>query len=392
MIVLALALVVGIRFPSLEGLEPSVAAQLSEVRARLDTSAKTAPPAAVQMGAAGRAYHAYSMLEPAEDCYRRAASLDPAEWRWPYLLALVLEQANRPEAAAEQLQHALDRPEKYYPAILRLAALRLTLREPAAAERLLRVAQQHSPDDPALLAALGELDLAQGRTEDAAMHLARALEREPRANRLHYPLALAYRKLGRLAEAQAEAERVGSAGIRPRDPVLDEVLAQRRGARVHLLDAERAFAAGDYQGAYDAYERALSAGEATAPVLLQAAVSATRLGRYPEALACLERATRLAPEDDRIVFNRGVLLAHVGRYAEAAPLFLQVLSHTPEDTEATIELVVTLAALGRNDDAVARATQMRPDRTTCAAIAARLESARASSDIRKRLGAGPCGP
>lgn len=392
MIAIVLALGVAVRFPSVEGLEPSVAAQLSEVRARLSATAKAAPPSAAQVGEAGRVYHAYSMLDPAEDCYRKAAALDPAEWRWPYLLALVLEQANHPEAAAEQLERVLDRPEKYYPAILRLASLRLILGAPAVAEHLLSVAQRHAPEDPALLAALGELDLAEGRPQDAVSHLARALEREPRASRLHYPLALAYRKLGRLAEAQAEAERVGSAGIRPRDPVLDEVLAERRGARVHLLDAERAFAAADYQGAYDAYERALSAGEATAPVLSQAAVAATKLGRYPEALARLEQAMRLAPEDDRILFNRGVLLAHVGRYAEAEPLLLKLLSRAPDDTDAAVELLVTLAALGRNDDAVARAKQMRPSRTTCAAIVSRLEAAGASPEISDRLRAGPCAP
>lgn len=372
--VLALSLaLVTVRYPALDGLEEAVAGQLAETRTRLEDAQKTGTPSAERFAEAGRTYHAYAMTDPAEDCYRNAAALDPAAWQWPYLLALVLEQANRPEAAAAQLERVLDREEKYYPAILRLASLRLTLGNLEEAQRLLRIAVRHAPDDPALLAVRGELALAQDRPAEAAADLARALEREPRATRLHYPLALAYRKLGRLAEAETEAGRVGSAGIRARDPLLDEVLARRRGVRVHALEAERAFAAGDYQAAFDAYERALRSGEASVALLLPAAVSATKLGRYADALDRLERAARLAPEDDRVAFNRAVLLVHVGRREEAVPLLQQVLEHNPHDTDAGVELVLALAALQRDDQADALAAHIASD-AACSAFRARRQT------------------
>jgi Flp pilus assembly protein TadD len=378
---------------SLDGLDEPVARQLRQVRAALDAAPRDAAGAAA-FGDAGRHYHAYEILAPAEACYRNAAALAPADFRWPYLLGVLQQDAGRLDDARESLMRALSGPERYYPGLLRLAALELAQGRNAEAERWLAPARAHSPEDPALLALEGELALAGGRAEVAAAALEKALRQEPRATRLHYVLGMAYRALARTDDARRELARAGPVGVRARDPLVEGVRALRLGESSYMIEGHQALRAGDLPAAADAFGRAAEAsGGTSVPALLNQAAALAQLGRRDEALARLAEARHLDPRHTGVLFNSGVLLVQAGRAVEAEPMFAEVVRQSPGDAEARAEWGLSLAALRRFDEADRALGPLTLDEGRCRrlrdVLGAVAASEAAAAALRSRTSACP---
>jgi tetratricopeptide (TPR) repeat protein len=391
-----------IPFPSLEGMEAPVAAQLGEVRARVEEAERARTADAALYGGAGQRYQAYELHAAAEACYRNAEALAPGDFRWPYLLGVLYEQSSRLDDAAAAYTRALAPADKYYPAFIRLAGVELERGRLEAAAAALEAPRRHAPDDAALLGALGQLALAQGRHADAVRDLGAALERQPKATRLHYPLGMAWRALGRLDEARAHLAQVGRSGVQPRDPLLESVRALRRGESAYLIEGHTAYRAGDFAAAAAAYARAFEAGGSTnTGALVNLAAAEARLGRTSEALDHLEQARRLAPDSPSVLFNLGALLAGAGRPAEALVPLRRLLALAPRDDEARLELALAAFAAGEPPealDALEPLARVAPAR--CAALVERLNAASAGGTLaaraartRERLrAAGQCAP
>lgn len=371
--------------PPLAGLEPAVASQLGEVAARLAEARRQGGAPAALWGEAGEVYHAYRFAAAAEACYANAAALAPGDFRWPYLLGVLLEEEGRLAEAATGFERALSGQDLYYPALLRLAGVYRALGREEDAAATLEPARRHAPDDPALLAALGELALARGRHAEAIPLLSKALERQPAATRLHYPLAMAHRGAGNVDAAREHLARAGEAGITARDPVLDSVLARRRGGVAHLLEARKAFAAGDASGAKAAFERALAADPASVTALVGLAAAEARLGATAGAVAHLERALALDSGHVDARYNLGTILAASGRPGEAEPHLRAALASRPGDAQARVELALALGTLGRKAEALAELEQVAevaPGR--CAAALALADAAAADPALAGR--------
>jgi tetratricopeptide (TPR) repeat protein len=338
-------------FPPLDDLEPVVAGQLREVRERVQQALRQRSTQAVVYGDAARHYHAYGLWPAAEACYREAVRLQPDEWRWAYLLGVVLEEQGRLDEAAASLERALVAPDKYVPALARVARVEFMRGQPQRAAERLGPVLRTTPVDAAVLALWGEVALALGRPQESVQALSRALAQKPEATRLRYTLGLAYRALGEGERARVELAAAGRVGLKPRDPLLEAVLELRRGEQAFLREGITAFRAGDLVGAEAAFERALasSAGHSKAALVNLAAVVAGR-GRQAEALALLERARAVAPDDVLVLANLGALLAHAGRHGEAAPALRRVLELSPGDASARLELGLVLLALERHDE------------------------------------------
>jgi tetratricopeptide (TPR) repeat protein len=361
-----------VRHPPLDGLEAAVAEQLRHVRAGLEEKVSEGRAKAGDYGEAGAQYHAYEIFPAAEDCYRNAETLAPEDHRWPHLLGLLFEQDGRFEEAATAFERALRRA-AFYPALVRLAALYLRLGRLKDAAPLLETARRHSPDDPALLAVMGEHALAEARPRDAIRHLSRALEKQPRATRLHYPLAMAHRSVGDMKAAATALARAGTAGVHPKDPLLEGVQAFRRGAQAYVREAERAEGAGDHAAAAAAYRRALAgSAEPSLSLLLASAAAEIRLARFSDALDRLMRAREMAPDDDAVLYNLGVVLGQLQRYDEARATLERLVRVHPDDDAARIELIVVLLGRGLTDEA-RRHIELRFHPPFCASLLRRLE-------------------
>ena len=241
-------------WPDLAGLEPAVREALQRASAALAAG----PPEGGAYGELGQLFQAHGFPTAAEVCYANAADLQPDDFRWPHLRGLALIEEQRLEEAAGAFAEAYSR-RPYYSAFLRQARVAQELGDFAQTNALLAVAVAHAPDDPALLALLGEQAALEGDAAAAVELLSRALAEAPGATRLHYPLALSYRALGDVAAADRHLALAGRVGIVPLDPLADEVRSRRVGATAWDLEGQRALQAGDAAAAAKAFRKALEA-------------------------------------------------------------------------------------------------------------------------------------
>ena len=344
----------------LAGLEPAVVEQLEEVGERLAAAQRQPSGDAAVYGDAGAVYQAYDLMTAAEACYRNAEALAPADFRWPYLLGVVLEKQGRLEEAATSLERSLaGRDQLYYPGLLRLAAVDLALGRTDDAAARLELARRHTSEDPALLALLGQLALARGKHAEAIEHLTAALRRQPAATRLHYQLAQALRAAGQPEAAQQHLSQAGTAGVTPLDPLIQGVEAQRRGGITWLLEGGKAFAAGDLAGAATAFGKAVASDPGNVAALVNLAAVESKLDQTAAARQHLERAVQLDPQNVNANFNLAVLLIRQFQIGAAEPHLRTVLAQVPGDDQARVELALILGSTNRAPEALDEIEHLR---------------------------------
>lgn len=120
-----------------------------------------------------------------------------------YTLACVLAEAAEYAEAVTLLQEALTVDAGLYSAHVRLAEVYEKQRRPTAALQERRRAVDANPDDPSLLADLGEAQLRAGQVVDAHQSLRQAAAANPRSHRTLYLLGRVARQAGDTAEARA---------------------------------------------------------------------------------------------------------------------------------------------------------------------------------------------
>jgi tetratricopeptide (TPR) repeat protein len=343
-----------VRFPDLTGLETAVAAQIGEMQ-RLVTT-QTAQAGAY--GELGQVYLAYGFNDAAADCFRNASTLGLGEARWPYLLGAAEQAAGRLDSAAAAFEQALDWALDATPAYVHLGEIRLLQGRPEEAETVLRKALQ-TPAGAAARSLLGQAALARRDFKAAAEHLEAALAAVPEANRLHYPLALAYRGLGDRAKAEQHLARAGQVGLKPPDPWLDALANLRVGERVAVMRGRVAAQAGRYADAAQEFRKALAAQpesvEARVNLGSVLALSGDRTGAVEQLRETLKRA----PANVTAHFNLGSLLVDKalrdsGRPDEALPHYARAVELAPGDETARLGEAETLVRLARYAEAKSR--------------------------------------
>jgi tetratricopeptide (TPR) repeat protein len=342
--------------PDTSQLEPAVAEQLTEMEKLVQegTSDPRITPEALAglMGELGELYHAYELDDAAAASYENALRLDPVDYRWPYLKGILEQRAGRLEEA-ENLYRAtlLIRPESLA-ARMRLAEVFQAQNRTTEATTLLRLLLERDPAYTAARAALGEIALAQGRPREAVEQLTRVLEEQPGADRFHYPLALAYRALGDVDKAREHLAKRGVVGIKPPDPLLDQVESMKRGERVYLLRGRKAFDAGRYADAADAFGQAVAANPESVPARINLGSALAATGDPAAAREQLEKALELDPKNPTAHFNLGTLLAAAGEDEAAVDHLKTAATANPGDPGPPLEAAKVLRRLGRLDEAL----------------------------------------
>ncbi len=339
----------------LDALEPSVAEQLGSLRSHTQSvlaGEVTAGKKGEAVGELGRHFHAYELVEPAEACYRAAASLAPRDFRWRYHLGYLLQNAGRLEEAASEYERALGLHANVPPALVRLGQVYLALGQIEAAEDVLGRALQLDPASTSAYAVLGEVYLAQQRHSEAVAGLERALDYTPEATRLYYPLALAYRGLGEEDRARELMAQRGDVGVRPADPLIDGLAGLVTGERVHILRGRAAFGVGRFAEASEEFAAAVAANPRSIPARVNLGSALGQLGKAEEAIEHYRAAIELGPGNVSARFNLGVLLADEGRYEEAVTELRGAVQYGPKDAQAHYQLARALRRLGRLEDAL----------------------------------------
>ena len=256
----------------------------------------------------------------ARDGYAAAVLFDGSNGKWWYRRASVEMRLGQPSDAIRDLRRAIELAPQYAPAHWRLGQWLLDDNDLPGAERAFTRAGELDPDGMAAAAGLARLDLQRHRDARAIEHLERALARHPGDRYALQMLGTAYRRAGRLDEAEfALAAGAGGEPMWP-DPWTDEMLEFRRGFAVRLKDATQYFLAGQ-----------------TGP-----------------AISLLERLRAEKPGDIALRSHLGEAYVSAGRAGEGVAILEQVVAADPQRFEAWVNLAS--GYLQQNDLVRARAS------------------------------------
>ena len=357
---------------SFDTMEPAVAEQLTVLlrdaaearQAALheggdgDASASPRRDAASAFGRLAMALHAYEVHAAALVAYDNAALADPTQSDWYHGAGLVQRSRGELEGAASSFRRALELEPDREASRVHLGEVLIELGRLDEADQVLSVGEDTPSAHPSRLAALGQLALARNEPVHAIAMLELALDRLPEAGALHYPLALAYRKLGDGERARDHLARRGAVGVKPPDRLAEQLDRLKAGERVFLLQGRRAFRVGRFQEAADAFRRATEADSTSARALINLSAALDGLDRPEEAAAALDRALEIEPENLAALYNRGALHLARGEHARAVARLRPVVAASPRDgEEAAAALTRALRALGQTEDALAVAEE-----------------------------------
>lgn len=363
--------------PQLEGAETAVRQRL----ATLQTDLRANTGSGETWGRYAMALEAHTFTNEAIDAYRQAHELSPRTFRWPYLLAALVDE----RSAADSLplyRAALDLDADYAPGHVRYAeALERTGRFDAAT-REYEQAIRLMPANAHAHAGLGRLALGASDPAGAIRHLSRARDLAPENRSFAVTLAQAHARAGDRERAQqiaAAARSLGRINYR-NDPIRSSVhdlaldvrsylrranahrvhgaldLAERElragvevdGSRpeLHFALAEVLAASGDQSGSLAAARRAYelhSELEGVAPFLARSTFQA---GHLDQALALAGRALEQDAGDVNMMLLVAVISAERGDVAQTVEMLDRAYETRPQDAPTRNALIQLLTNVG----------------------------------------------
>jgi tetratricopeptide (TPR) repeat protein len=406
--------------PDLATVEPTLRGWLERAQAEVAALvAAGAPQAGAALGDLGRIYHVFGLEESAAEAYAGALELEPGEFRWTYLQAVLAHENAKAEEAEAGMRRALELAPQAPAVLLRLGDLLLDRGQPEEARALYETVLAGDPDSAAALYGLGRALVALGDQAAAAQRFERALALQPEASAIHYPLAQVYRRLGREADSTRQLARRGPKPPSSPDPVMDELedfknlvalqvttaLAADPGGLA--LDEVLGFALahlGKVEGVVPplleviAQRHAAGAGaEELARLEYLAGGFLVRKNRDGEAVARFRAALEHQPSLAAAAVALGNALARMGRWSEAAEAFARLLERDPDDGEALLKRATARLNLGDLEAARADLERLLEHEPRHAAALARMaevldrsgDPARALTTYQAALAAAP---
>lgn len=341
----------------ISGAERLMREAIAEARqeiARLLTAEKAEPTDLA--GAYGRLGALLLMLEveaSADACLRNAGTLQPDEFRWPYYAGYLAMMAGRTDRALDYLETARDLDPEYPPLYLRLGKVWLDRNELADA----RAAFERIHEAPGLESAssyhLGQIANLERRFEDAVRYLEQALKLNPEATEVHYPLAQAYRALGRNELAREHLGRFRLRLPEAKDPLLEQMQGAIKRSLPAFKKAIDATRRGDYTAAVTRFEEGLGVDPDNVPARVSYARTLYLSGRVDDAAKELTAALEVQPDQVLASFLQAVLLQQQGDSDGAARQYRHTLALEPGHAGALFYLANLDFAAGRFGEAAA---------------------------------------
>ena len=375
--------------PDLSAIDDAVRQRIESIRAAVaEIQASGGDPARLSqaIGELGKHYLANELLDASGSAFRNAEILQPADFRWPYLLAVVEQSKGELDDALSTFLRVLELQPEDLATVVRLGDVLLELGRIDEAEARYRRVLEIDPEAAAGHAGLGKVAAHRGDHAQAVERFEKTLELQTDATIIHYPLGQAYRKLGDLDKAREHLRQRGQEQVRFPDPVgsqvawlsIDMALAVVQG----LASEEGDFAEvdylgfvlsqlGDVKGAVGQLQEALRIQETEARSLDPASEEAARerliRGRIhyviggllvnqrddEAAVSHFETALELVPEllDARI--KLGNIAARADRFGKAITAYSQVLERDPASTAALLKRAAAYMSQGQEPQAIA---------------------------------------
>jgi tetratricopeptide (TPR) repeat protein len=398
----------------LDGVDPVLAEAIEESQAAV----REAPKSAAAWGKLGQLLYVHAMGGPAVESFARAAELDPADPRWPYLRGRTIARENGDSAlpflrrAAEMVRGSPGAPS------LVLAELLLERGELAEAGGQIDLVLARDAADPRAQLDRARLEMARGNWDAARRDLEESIRLAPNVKASHLLLAKVYSRAGggndTAGAAERETRKAAALGDNPHwpDPFIEEMaplaigrsaLLERAEILLHEGKAPPAIAAlealasrysGDIAVQVTLGQAYLQAGDAAkAESTFRAAIAARSdsvdaqlwLGRalcegrrFSEALPPLREAVRLNPNLPEPCYELAVALLGSGDRGGAIEALRQAVRVEPSFRKGYVALGTALAAeSGGNKpeaaSALRRALELDPDDPPTAALLKQLD-------------------
>ncbi len=336
-------------------MEPEVREHLMAAQGALASAVKDQMMPADKLGFAygstGEIYQAYSLNQPARECYQNAVRLAPKDFRWAYLLGKLYETESDARNALIYFDTARNLRPNYLPVLISTGNVYLQLNRLDEAANFFGQALAADQSSAAAEYGLGQVALSKRSYHDAVSHLEKALSLAPAANRLHYALAMAYRGLGDVEQAKSHLALGGTVGVRASDPLLDGLQDLVRGARLHLIRGKTALEARRFMEAADEFRKAIKEQPASIPAHFNLGAALSQAGDLRGAIEQFEETLRLDSSHADAHYNLGLLLARTGEHEQAITHLRTTISLQPGDNNARFLLAQELASTGQLEEA-----------------------------------------
>jgi tetratricopeptide (TPR) repeat protein len=326
----------------------------------------------------------------ADACLRNAMTLDPDELRWPYYAGYLAMLAGNLDQAIAYLEQARAIDASYPTLYMRLGKVHLDRSELDQA----RAAFERVKDNPDLRSPahyyLGQIAVLERRFADAVPLLETALEANPEATEIHYPLAQALRALGDKERARSHLEQFVLRAPDIADPLLAELEAATQRSLPAFERAIHAIRGGDYQAAGEYFRAGLDVAPDNAAARVSYARALYLAGQRDAAAEQLAQALQVDPEQVLGQFLEGVLGQQQGDLAGAAAAYRRTLALQPDHAGALFYLANLDFDAGRFGEALAGYEQALAADASIAparilALIAALHAGASSTEILERL-------
>jgi tetratricopeptide (TPR) repeat protein len=332
--------------PDLSPMAPTAQQQLREqhltlIRLTQDPVAATRAVADAY-GDLGTLLMAAESFEEAESYLLTAQQLAPDEVRWPYYLGHLARIAGQSDKAVSFFERTLQIRPDDLAATIWLANVYLDQGRPELAEALFSRVIARQPHVFAARFGLGRAALAQRNFTTAVEQLEAAHSTDGRASIVHYPLALAYRGLGKTSEAESHLRQRGSIDVPPPDPLMQEVADALSSPVVYERRGDRAIARADFTTAEAAFRRGLELAPERLALRQKLATALALSGDVPAAFVQYEELLRRDPDFAEAHYSLGVLFLGNGRRDLAIERFAAAVRADPTYLQARLQLANAL--------------------------------------------------
>ncbi len=331
-------------------------------------------------------YHAHNLLDGAERMYVIARRLAPKDVRWPYYLGFLFEDKSRLEEAAQAFEAVIALAPEDFLGLVRLGFIQLQRNQPERARQTFQKALDLEPYSAFALKGMADAAMALGDAKTAVERYEEALVFEPAASAIHYPLGLAYRKIGEMDQARFYLQAPGKVEVPLEDPRIQRLgrIVTQSKLDVVLsmgLDVEQ-YATRDVTG----YLHTNLRGREGLVAYLSAALADQKKngarnfpgwarlhfligdlllfeGRMEEALPELQNAVKLNPQMPEPYLDLARLRLERGEIEMANGLLDKLLEMEPGNADARFDRARALLDLGREEAAerdLQRLVELRP--------------------------------
>jgi len=334
--------------PDRSAMEPQVAAKIEESR----NEVVNAPDSPEAWGRYAMVLHAHRLEADAAFCYRRAAELSPSEFRWQYLLAHAIRDADSDAALVAAEAASRLKPDYASTYVLRAQLLETANRQEKALP-LYQKAIEVEPENAMAEFGAGRLLLAEGKAEDALPHLLRARDLSPDAAPIRGSLAQAYLQAGD-REAALRENRLASQLTDPiviTDPV-HYAMRKESVSSVALLErAIEADRAGDFATAESLFERLVEIRPEDSNIRSRFGDTLARQSKIQGAKEQYERALAIQSELAPAHYGLGNMLNFEGDYEGAVREYRAALATRLDHVSTLVNLASILAFRGHLEEA-----------------------------------------